>query len=345
MPSPAPRSRRGANRSAAIRSPRASRRPGARPRRWRSRLRRRSTPRSAGSLRACVQHWCANEAAALDGCDPEGVHQLRVALRRLRSAVSVFGHLIRPERRSWLTDEAREILGSLGPARDWDVFLTESLPPVLATRPDDRSLVALSAAAEVARTEGYTGGPRGDRRSLLHPLPAPARPLDRGPRLARGRDAEGLRVARPADRRVRRPAARKAPPQGPEARPPLRGSHAAGAPPAADRAEEAPLRDRVLRQPPCRQAGAALSRGAEAASGCARPSERRRGRRAAFARPQRAGRRAARRDRARVGPRARLAWPRRRRGRAAGPGRLAHLRRAQTILELTRARRRSIDGR
>ncbi len=296
-------------------------------------------------LRACVQHWCANEAAALDGRDPEGVHQLRVALRRLRSAVSVFGHLIHPERRSWLTDEARRILGSLGPARDWDVFLTESLPPMLATRPDDRSLVALGAAAEVGAHGGLCGGPRGDRRPLLHPLPAPARPLDRGPRLARGRDAEGGRLARPADRRVRRPAARKAPPQGAEARPQLRRSHAAGAPPAADRAQEAALRDRVLRQPPCRQARAALSRSAQAASGRARPSERRRGRRAAFARPRRAGRRAARRDRARVRPRARLARPRRRRGRAAGPGRLADLRRAQTILELTRARRRSIDGR
>ncbi len=106
-------------------------------------------------LRACVQHWCANDAAALDGRDPEGVHQLRVGLRRLRSAVSVFGHLIRPERRCWLTDEAKRILGRLGPARDWDVFLTESLPPVLATRPHDRLLVALRTVAEAARTEGY----------------------------------------------------------------------------------------------------------------------------------------------------------------------------------------------
>ena len=49
-------------------------------------------------LRDCLQHWCANEAAALDGRDPEGVHQMRVALRRLRSAFSVFGRLIEPER-------------------------------------------------------------------------------------------------------------------------------------------------------------------------------------------------------------------------------------------------------
>ncbi len=106
-------------------------------------------------LRSCVQHWCANEAAALDGRDPEGVHQLRVALRRLRSAVSVFGRVIRPERRAWLSGEAKRILGRLGPARDEDVFLTESLAPVLAARPDDPSLLALRRAAEAARTEAY----------------------------------------------------------------------------------------------------------------------------------------------------------------------------------------------
>jgi triphosphatase len=106
-------------------------------------------------LRGCVQHWCANEAAALDGRDPEGVHQVRVGLRRLRSALSVFRRLIDPERRAWLSGEARRILIGLGPARDWDVFLTESLAPVLAARPHDRSLLALRASAEAARAEGY----------------------------------------------------------------------------------------------------------------------------------------------------------------------------------------------
>ena len=48
-------------------------------------------------LRSCVQHWSANEAAALDGRDPEGVHQLRVAIRRLRSAFSIFGRLLDPD--------------------------------------------------------------------------------------------------------------------------------------------------------------------------------------------------------------------------------------------------------
>ncbi len=106
-------------------------------------------------LRACLQHWCANEAAALDGLDPEGVHQMRVALRRVRSALSVFGRLIAPERRAWLSGEAKRIISGLGPARDWDVFLTELLAPVIAARPDDPCLGQLRAAAEQARAKGY----------------------------------------------------------------------------------------------------------------------------------------------------------------------------------------------
>jgi inorganic triphosphatase YgiF len=106
-------------------------------------------------LRSCVQHWCANEAAALDGCDPEGVHQMRVALRRLRSALSLFRRLIVAERGAWISGEAKRILGGLGAARDLDVFLTESLAPVLQARPGDRSLAALRAAAETAEAEAY----------------------------------------------------------------------------------------------------------------------------------------------------------------------------------------------
>jgi inorganic triphosphatase YgiF len=106
-------------------------------------------------LRSCVQHWCANEAAALDGRDPEGVHQLRVAIRRLRSAFSVFNHLVKREERTRLSSEAKRIINSFGPARDWDVFSTELLAPIDAARPGDPDLARLLAAAQVERQHGY----------------------------------------------------------------------------------------------------------------------------------------------------------------------------------------------
>lgn len=106
-------------------------------------------------LAACFRHWTANEPAALDGRDPEGVHQMRVGLRRLRSALSVFGPLLPADALEWLEREAGSALGALGRARDLDVFLDELLDPVIGEFPDEECLAALRRAAERKRAEGY----------------------------------------------------------------------------------------------------------------------------------------------------------------------------------------------
>jgi len=106
-------------------------------------------------LAACLRHWTANELAALDGGDPEGVHQLRVGLRRFRSALSVFGGLLPPDQLAWLKDEAKWALNSLGPARDWDVFQSDLLAPLELNRPDDPDFAALHAAAGERQASGY----------------------------------------------------------------------------------------------------------------------------------------------------------------------------------------------
>lgn len=78
---------------------------------------------------------------------PEAVHQMRVALRRLRSSFSAF----RPAVQCELVQAADADLKSLGtwlaPARDWDVFVTETAPAVLATMPEDTRLQRLLRAA------------------------------------------------------------------------------------------------------------------------------------------------------------------------------------------------------
>ncbi|MGE5768500.1 MAG: CHAD domain-containing protein, partial [Bacteroidota bacterium] len=109
----------------------------------------------AAVLGACLRHWTANEAAALDGGDPEGVHQLRIGLRRFRSALAVFGDLLPPDQLAWLKAEAKWALNALGPARDWDVFLADLLAPLEAARPDDPDLAALRAAAILRQAEAY----------------------------------------------------------------------------------------------------------------------------------------------------------------------------------------------
>ena len=109
----------------------------------------------ADVFNACFKHWTANEPAALDGRDPEGIHQMRVGLRRLRSALSIFGPLLPEDALAWLKEEASDALGALGRARDLDVFLEELLSPVAREFRGDECLVTLRRAAVREQARGY----------------------------------------------------------------------------------------------------------------------------------------------------------------------------------------------
>ncbi|MEM7442600.1 MAG: CYTH and CHAD domain-containing protein [Pseudomonadota bacterium] len=109
----------------------------------------------AAMLGDCLTQWTENLPAALDGTDPEGIHQARVALRRLRSAVQLFRPVIGAADHTSLKNQVRDIAGAMGPARDLDVFIDEILGPVAAAMPDDQSLVLLGKAAETLRQNGY----------------------------------------------------------------------------------------------------------------------------------------------------------------------------------------------
>ena len=90
---------------------------------------------------------------------PVGIHQARVALRRLRAAFSVFRPAIDgPEVRA-LSAEARWLAGECAPARDLHVFLTESVtdvPPVV------KRVAARVAASHLQRARAALGSARYD---------------------------------------------------------------------------------------------------------------------------------------------------------------------------------------
>ncbi len=113
----------------------------------------------AAILGNCFHQFGLNEPCVLAGDDPEGVHQARVALRRLRSGLSLFRDLIPAADRHWLAAETKALAGTLGPARDWDVFLAELLAPVkaaFAVHPElYADLAALEAAALAERHRAY----------------------------------------------------------------------------------------------------------------------------------------------------------------------------------------------
>ena len=105
-------------------------------------------------VRAASIHVTGNLAPVLEAGDPEGIHQLRVSLRRLRSALLFLKpHL--GSRAANLNREARRALKRLGPARDFDVFVLETLPPVIEANPHDSALLRLREAAEGRREAAH----------------------------------------------------------------------------------------------------------------------------------------------------------------------------------------------
>ena len=102
----------------------------------------------------CFDHWTGNQAAALDGRDIEGVHQMRVGLRRLRAALGFFGPWLPPVQCEWLEREIRWLAKRLGAVRDLDVLLAETIAPVRKARGQDKDLKAL--ADLVRRSERCT---------------------------------------------------------------------------------------------------------------------------------------------------------------------------------------------
>ena len=100
----------------------------------------------------CLGQWLANIDPAADGRDIEGVHQLRIAIRRSRSALSTFATALDPTlRRAW-NDRLKTLITATGSARERDVFSTQLLPPIAAAAPEAVT-PALAALAARLKTE------------------------------------------------------------------------------------------------------------------------------------------------------------------------------------------------
>ena len=92
-------------------------------------------------------------AVGRDGDAVEAVHQMRVAVRRARSAVSIFRGGLPEAALDAVSDGLKDLGSRLGPTRDWDVFAEETLPAIQQALPDDERLQRLIAAAARRRRE------------------------------------------------------------------------------------------------------------------------------------------------------------------------------------------------
>jgi len=116
-----------------------------------------------GIGRECLRQIVANRAAVCRG-DAEGVHQMRVGLRRLRAAMSLFSDVASDRTLARTKVQLKWLTKALAPARDLDVFLAEMprLPRRLAKSGGEGfhdELVGRQARAH-ARAEQAVGSDR-----------------------------------------------------------------------------------------------------------------------------------------------------------------------------------------
>jgi CHAD domain-containing protein len=83
------------------------------------------------------------------------VHQARVAIRRLRSALTLFRPAIGCAAVAGLKDRLGTLARALGPARDWDVFIAGALGEIIAAFPAEAAIARLAGAAEATRAAAY----------------------------------------------------------------------------------------------------------------------------------------------------------------------------------------------
>ena len=93
----------------------------------------------------CLRQMQENEVGVARGNDTESIHQMRVGMRRLRSALRLFAQWIPfpPP----LQQELAWLGGALGAARDADVLADSTLPKVIDACPQEKGLLPLRQLA------------------------------------------------------------------------------------------------------------------------------------------------------------------------------------------------------
>ncbi len=111
---------------------------------------------AVAQLADTILHWAGHVPGAQS---PEPVHQMRVAIRRLRSALGVFRRVVQPASGpAWLDEldgALRSLAAALGAARDWDVFLAETGAEIAEAFAGDRRIDRLLAEAGRRRAASY----------------------------------------------------------------------------------------------------------------------------------------------------------------------------------------------
>jgi inorganic triphosphatase YgiF len=101
---------------------------------------------------ACL-HQLVGNLPAMQGGDPEGLHQMRVALRRLRAAISLFADMLADPQTQQMKAEFKWLTGELGPARELDVFIKQVVKPVADSKPSGAGVAVLTRDLQQRRED------------------------------------------------------------------------------------------------------------------------------------------------------------------------------------------------
>lgn len=116
-----------------------------------------ATMRAADAFQAivgeCLRHLRLNVPLILDHQDGTALHQARVAMRRLRSALSIHKPMLGGARAAALNDELRWLAGALGDARDLDVLIARAGDSPLRARLLPARTEAFAHAAVALRSD------------------------------------------------------------------------------------------------------------------------------------------------------------------------------------------------
>ncbi len=104
--------------------------------------------------RACLRQLVANEGAT-EKRNAEALHQMRIALRRLRAAISLFSAVVADDRVEPIKTELKWLGRELAPARDLDSFLIEALRPLRKQQADEPGLISISRMFARERLKSY----------------------------------------------------------------------------------------------------------------------------------------------------------------------------------------------
>lgn len=104
----------------------------------------------------CLSHLQVNDVGIVRDDDDEYIHQARVAMRRIRSAIKLFSPVLPMSFVGQWNGVWRDLANELGDARNWDVFCSELLPHLKNAFPEHAEIAQLEKFAIAQRAQAHT---------------------------------------------------------------------------------------------------------------------------------------------------------------------------------------------